>query len=123
MFYFIIPQDAVAPGAPATATTVYVDNGASISSTPSRRQMKAGNGYKFIRSIGPRVRKFSISFSNRETTEINLVEKYFDKLAGGLIDDLTVLGDPVSAKVLKYDKNYMNGELYSISASLEESLR
>lgn len=132
MSYFIIP---ISSGLVVSNTTIYFDNGLSISSTPNKRVMKFGDGYSLSIPLSPLRRNFNFSLSNREPTTINLVENYFKHLQEAvnlsapskLVNGLNILDRNVNGELLSFNKVYSrydgsNGA-YSITGSIREVFR
>ena len=132
MSYFIIPTSS---GLVASNTTIYFDNGLSVSSTPNKRVMKFGDGYSLSIPLSPLRREFNFTLSNREPTVINLVESYFKYLqefvnpssASKLINGLNIFDRNVSGELLSFNKIYSRQDgsngAYSISGSIKEVFR
>jgi hypothetical protein len=132
MSYFIIPTST---GLVASNTTIYFDNGLSVSSTPNKRVMKFGDGYSLSIPLSPLRREFNFTLSNREPTAINLVENYFKYLqefvnpssASKLINGLNIFDRNVSGELLSFNKIYSRQDgsngAYSISGSIKEVFR
>lgn len=132
MSYFIIPTSS---GLVASNTTIYFDNGLSISSTPNKRVMKFGDGYSLSIPLSPLRREFSFTLSNREPATINLIESYFKYLqefvnpssASKLINGLNIFDRNINGELLSFNKIYSrydgsNGA-YSIRGSIREVFR
>lgn len=132
MSYFIIPTSS---GLVASNTTIYFDNGLSVSSNPNKRVMKFGDGYSLSIPLSPLRREFSFTLSNREPATINLIESYFKYLqefvnassASKLINGLNIFDRSVNGELLSFNKVYSrydgsNGA-YSISGSIREVFR
>ena len=132
MSYFIIPTSS---GLVASNTTIYFDNGLSVSSTPNKRVMNFGDGYSLSIPLSPLRREFNFTLSNREPTAINLVERYFKYLqefvnpssASKLINGLNIFDRNVSGELLSFNKIYSRQDgsngAYSISGSIKEVFR
>lgn len=132
MSYFIIPTSS---GLVASNTTIYFDNGLSVSSTPNKRVMNFGDGYSLSIPLSPLRREFNFTLSNREPTAINLVESYFKYLqefvspssASKLINGLNIFDRNVSGELLSFNKIYSRQDgsngAYSISGSIKEVFR
>jgi|LakMenEpi03Aug12_release.lakeMendotaPanAssembly.Ray.scaffolds.fasta_scaffold277878_3 hypothetical protein len=132
MSYFIIPTSS---GLVSTNTTIYFDNGLSISNTPNKKVMKFGDGYSLSIPLSPLRRDFNFSLSNREPATINLVESYFkflqalvnESTASKLINGLNIFDRNVNGELLSFNKIYSryyesNGA-YTISGSIREVFR
>jgi hypothetical protein len=132
MSYFIIPTSS---GLVASNTTIYFDNGLSISSTPNKRVMKFGDGYSLSIPLSPLRREFNFALSNREPATINLIESYFKFLQAfvsantpsKLVNGLNIYDRAVTGELLSFNKIYSrydgtNGA-YSISGSIREVFR
>jgi hypothetical protein len=102
-----------------SGTVIYFDKGLTVQNAPAKRVTKFGDGYAMHMPIGPSVRNYSINFNNRPTSEIEIIEEYFTLLKGEGFD-ISVRGESIHVVVLGFNKNYLNGELYSLSASLKE---
>jgi hypothetical protein len=132
MSYFIIPTSS---GLVASNTTIFFDNGLSISSTPNKRVMKFGDGYSLSVPLSPLRREFNFTLSNREPATINLVESYFKFLqalvslntSSKLINGLNIYDRSVNGEILSfnkvYSKFYGSNGAYSISGSIREVFR
>ena len=100
-------------------TIVNFDKGLSIQNAPAKRVTKFGDGYGMHMPIGPTVRNLSASFSNRTRDEIDIIETYFTLLKGEPFY-IYVRGESIRVVVLGFNKNYQNGEIYSLTANLKE---
>lgn len=123
MMYFTIPEDILGAGTPASDIDVYLDDGVRIPSSPSNTHNKFGDGYSITTPLGPRIRKFSGSFLNRETELINLIDNYFTYLEGEPINNFHILGVAASVVSLKWGKVYRAEEVYGLQADFEEQFR
>lgn len=132
MSYFIIP---VSSGLVGSDTTIFFDNGISISNSPNKKVMNFGDGYSLSIPLSPLRRDFNFSLSNREPSLINLVESYFkflqvlvnESTASKLINGLNIFDRSVNGELLSFNKVYSrydgsNGA-YSISGSIREVFR
>jgi len=109
---------------PAEADTViYLDNGINIRMTPQIRDIEYGEGYGLSIPLAPPLRSFSGQFSNRSPEEINVIENYFVLLAGNTIPSFVVGSETIDVSVMKFNKNYINGEVYSLNAEFKEEYR
>jgi phage-related protein len=117
MASFIIPSGF---GGLISPRTIYMDNGVNLTTTPQVTIMKFGDGYKQIRPLSNPKRSASVTFSNRDPSEINLIESYFIHLAGGALPSLTILDETWVGIVTSFNKNYFNGALYSLSSTIAE---
>jgi phage-related protein len=102
-----------------SGTVVYFDKGLSVQNAPAKRVTKFGDGYAMHMPIGSSVRSYSASFSNRPTSEIEIIETYFTLLKGEGFD-ISVRGETIHVIALGFNKSYQNGQLYSLSANLRE---
>jgi phage-related protein len=116
--YFTIPSSFTL----AQDETIPLDRNVSISVKRSERVTDFGDGYFSTVPLGPAVKTYQASFSNRPTAEIDLIESYFDSLQGGVINGLYI-DENVNGCVLEYSKNYRNGEVYSLTATIKEVFR
>lgn len=117
--YFVIPDSFTADG----DKSISLDNNFNITRQKTERINEFGDNYFSSVPLGPSIRTMQCSLSNRPTTEINLVESYFNSLAGGLVNNLTVDNTSIDAVVEKFNKNYLNGEVHTLSFSLREVKR
>ena len=102
-----------------SGTVVLFDKGLSVQNAPAKRVTKFGDGYSMHLPIGPSVRSYSVSFSNRPTSEIEIIETYFTLLTGEGFD-ISVRGETIHVVVLGFNKNYQNGQVYGLTANLRE---
>lgn len=132
MSYFIIPTSS---NLVTSNTTIFFDNGLSISNAPNKKVMNFGDGYSLSIPLSPLRRDFNFSLSNREPSLINLVESYFkflqalvnESAASKLINELNIFDRNVNGEILSFNKVYSrydgsNGA-YSISGSIREVFR
>ena len=132
MSYFIIPTSS---NLVTSNTTIYFDNGLSISNSPNKKVMNFGDGYSLSIPLSPLRRDFNFSLSNREPSLINLVESYFkflqalvnESTSSKLVNGLNILDRNVNGEILSFNKVYSryyesNGA-YSISGSIREVFR
>jgi hypothetical protein len=117
--YFVIPNSFTADG----DKSISLDNNFTITRQKKERIAEFGDNYFSSVPLGPGIRTLQCSLSNRPTSEIDLVESYFNNLAGGLVNGLVVDDVSINAVVEKFNKNYLNGEVYSLSFSLREVKR
>lgn len=117
MAYFIIPSGVLGLVSPRT---IYMDNNVSVSNQSRKTFMRFGDGYKQIVHRSPAKRSIDATFNNRDPEEINLIENYFILLEGAPIDDLTILDTNWNGRVTTFNKSYKNGEIYGLSATIEE---
>jgi uncharacterized protein (DUF111 family) len=109
---------------PAEAgTVILVDNGATIKSTPQVRRVAYGDGYGLDIPVAAPLRTLSAQFSNRDPAEINVIETYLINLGGDIIPDFYLGSEVVPFSTVKFNKNYLNGELFSLSAEFNEEYR
>lgn len=114
---FIIPSGFNGLSSPRT---IYIDNGAQLSLNKKDRTLKFGDGYKQIVPISNPKNSLQATFSNRPPEEINLIEAFFIYLAGSAIPDLTVFEEEWVGTVESFNKNYNNGQVYSLTAIITE---
>tara|TARA_R110000772_G_scaffold66361_1_gene147851 strand:+ start:45276 stop:45641 length:366 start_codon:yes stop_codon:yes gene_type:complete len=109
---------------PAEAdTVVYLDNGITVKVAPQVRSIQYGDGYSLDISLAPPLRSLGGSFSNRTPAEINIIETYFIALGGDTIPNFVIDDETVSVSVIKFNKDYINGEVFSLSAEFKEEHR
>jgi hypothetical protein len=116
--YFVIPNSFTGTG----DQTVKLDNNVQIKRDKSERINQFGDNYFKSQPLGPSIRTYTVTLSNRPTTEIDLVESYIDNLAGDTINGLYI-EEAVNGVVEKYSKDYFNGEVYSLNMSIREVYR
>lgn len=132
MSYFVIPTNS---GLVTSPQTIYFDNGLSISNSPNKKVMNFGDGYSLSIPLSPLRRQYNFTLSNREPSEINLVESYFkflqalvnESTASKLINGLNIFDKNINGEILSFNKIYSrydgsNGA-YSISGSIREVFR
>jgi hypothetical protein len=117
--YFVIPNSFTGTG----DVSVSLDNNFTITRQKKERISEFGDNYFSSVPLGPGIRILQCSLSNRPTSEVDLVESYFNSLAGGLVNGLLIDGTSINAVVEKFNKNYLNGEVYSLGFSLREVKR
>lgn len=117
--YFVIPNSFTADG----DKTIPLDNNFNITRQKTERISEFGDNYFSSVPLGPGIRTMQCSLSNRPTTEINLVESYFNSIAGGLVNGLKIDNVSINAVVEKFNKNYLNGEVYTLGFTLREVKR
>jgi hypothetical protein len=116
--YFIIPNSFTGTG----DKTVYFDKGVNIQVKRSERTSNFGDNYFSTIQLGPVIKTYSTSLSNRPVEDIDLVESYFNFLEGALINGLHI-DTSINGVVEQFNKNYANGELYSISFQIRQVFR
>jgi hypothetical protein len=128
MAYFIIPTTS---GLVAQNTTIMLDKNISITNQPNKNYMKFGDGYSMSVPIAPPTRQYSFSLANRDASEANLVESYFNYLntqvnftnSARLINGLNIHGRAVSGEILRYSKAFVNDSTYTITGTIEQVYR
>jgi len=123
MIYFTIPMNVLGTGNPVADTDVYVDDGVQLSSSPPVRSVKFGEDYSLEIPLGSRRRNFSATMSNRSQATADLIDAYFDYLAGEPVNNFHVLNDTVTVVVLQWSKVFRASDTYTISASFKEVKR
>jgi hypothetical protein len=117
--YFVIPNSFTGTG----DQEISLDNNFNITRQKKERINEFGDNYFSSIPLGPGIRIMQGSLSNRPTTEIDLVESYFNSLAGELVNGLVVDDVSIDAVVERFNKNYLNGEVYSLGFTLREVKR
>ena len=102
-----------------SGTLIRFDRGITIQNVPAKRVAKFGDGYAMHVPLGPTVRTYGVAFNNRPTTEIDIIETYFTLLKGESFN-IVIRGETIPVVVLSFNKNYQNGEVYGLTASLKE---
>jgi|AntAceMinimDraft_13_1070369.scaffolds.fasta_scaffold63704_2 hypothetical protein len=104
-------------------TVVYLDNGVQLSVKPQVREIKYGDGYGLSIPLAAPLVSFSGQFSNRSPLEINIIETYFVELAGEIIPNFIINGETIPVSVVQFNKNYVNGEVYSLNGEFKQEYR
>lgn len=120
MIYFTVPHDVLGAGVPASDLDVYVDNGVQIPSAPPVLRYDFGDDYKLIIPTGSRVRKFSVSLSNRDADEIDIIDSYLEYLEGDPINNFHLLGVTTTFRATQWSKVYTNEDVTGMNITLEE---
>jgi phage-related protein len=123
MIYFTIPQDVLGVGNPVADTDVYVDDGVQISSAPPTRSVKFGDDYALDIPLGSRKRNFSATMSNKPQTTADLIDSYFEFLAGEPINNFHILGVTATVVALQWSKSFRASDTYTVRASFKEVKR
>jgi phage-related protein len=116
-------MNVLGTGNPVADTDVYVDDGVQLSSSPPVRSVKFGEDYSLEIPLGSRRRNFSATMSNRSQATADLIDAYFDYLAGEPVNNFHVLNDTVTVVVLQWSKVFRASDTYTISASFKEVKR
>lgn len=104
-------------------TIIHVDNGATLQSAPQVRSIEYGDGYKLDIPLAPPLRVLGAQFSNRDPAEINVIETYLINLGGDIIPDFIIGSETIPFSTIKFNKNYLNGQVFSLSAEFKEEYR
>lgn len=121
-FSFTIPADAISIGAPAAPVEIVADRGLSRASKHRVLTAKFGDGYeqRVLDGINTKDDSFSLSFNNRLASEINLIAKYFDTVAGkNFVFTVTDYDGDTQMKVVceEYNISYIQEAYHSLTCN------
>ena len=102
-----------------SGTTVNFDRGVAIENSLPKRVNRFGDGYSLHIPIGPVVRKFNVAFLNRASTEITIIETYFELLEAGAFD-ITMRGETITVICKGWGVSYQQEDIWSLNAVFEE---
>ena len=120
---FIIPASS---GIVGSDTTILADKGASIKASPNVRKATFGDGYEQrlpdgINSIN---KEINLTFSPRESSEIDDIIDYFEYLRATTAITLTLPNsnrtETLKVVVEEWSKNYAYDEFYVATAKLRK---
>lgn len=105
---------------PAESGTEFsFDRNLSVEAKPAKRVLTFGDGYSSHQPIGPTVRQFSVSFTNRPTTDIDKIVTYFE-LLGGSSFAIDYFGESIKVLALSWNRTWVQEDINSLSVTLKE---
>lgn len=124
VFELQIAQDSIATGVPAALSIFTADRGFQRKARHRVLVAEFGDGYsqRVLDGINSKNEEFSVSFTNRSASSINLLAKYLDSKAGkNFTFTVTDLDGDTNLKVIcdSYDITYTQENVHSLSTTFK----